>query len=238
MGTLDAMRQGLKGGYPDRYGPQPLRPYVEPFHRALARHIRPGLTVLDVGSGRRVAVSDRPEDWTYIGLDIDRTELDRASGYDASVVGDITEHDPSLDGRFDLVISRFLLEHVKPIDRALANVHRYLRPGGWMVSIVPGRHAPFAVVNRLLPSHAGKRVLARVFGRNPGTVFPAFYDRCSYTGLGRLLDDWTEVQIEPLFTSAQYARFARPFQALYLGYEEWSQRRPNLAAYYVISARR
>ena len=41
------------------------------------------------------------------------------------------------DNSFDLVSTNEVLEHVPSIDRALAEIHRVLRPGGWHFGTVP-----------------------------------------------------------------------------------------------------
>ena len=51
---------------------------------------------------------------------------------------DIVAIDPSLEGRFDFVVSSEVFEHVPPpIGRAFANVFRLLKPGGVFVFSVP-----------------------------------------------------------------------------------------------------
>jgi SAM-dependent methyltransferase len=242
--VTEVMRRRLKGELPARYVADPVHPYAEPFWAALGPHLRPELEVLDVGSGRRPVVRpvDRLAGWTYAGLDIDGTELDRAGpdGYDEHLVGDITERDPAREERFDLVISRFLLEHVKPIDAALENMRRALKPGGQLVSLLPGRFAPFSLANQVLPHPVSQKLLKWTIRRE--AVFPAHYDRCWHSALVRLVaaGGWSSGEVTPVYASAQYLRFSRVLQAGYLGLEELYLRadRPNLASYYVISATR
>jgi SAM-dependent methyltransferase len=242
--VAEVVRRGLKGELPERYTADPVRPYAEPFDHALRPHLRPGLRVLDVGSGRLpvVAREDRPAGWTYVGLDIDLGELERAgaAGYDERLVGDITVPDAAREERFDLVVSRFLLEHVKPLDAALENMRGALRPGGQLVSLLPGRFAPFALANRILPASATHKLLNRTMNRDPTSIFPTYYDRCWHSALGELLATWSTAEITPVYTSAHYLRFSNVLRAGYLGIEELTLRsnRPNLASYYVISATR
>ena len=177
-----------------------------------------------------------------MGLDIDIGELERAGadGYDELLIGDITVTDLAREARFDLVVSRFLLEHVKPLAAALDNMRRALKPGGQLVSLLPGRYAPFAVANRILPTAATHRLLSRTMGRDPTSVFPTHYDRCWHSALSKLLTSWSSAQVTPVYTSAHYLTFSKVLRAGYLGIEEVTLRanQPNLASYYVISARR
>ncbi len=44
---------------------------------------------------------------------------------------------PVEDGSVDIVLSFFNLEHLRPLDRYLAELHRVLRPGGMLVGAIP-----------------------------------------------------------------------------------------------------
>lgn len=237
------MLSALQGDFPARYEPNVGEPYAEPFNAALRPLLRPGLTVLDVGSGWHPAIppSARPAGCTYVGLDISARELERAGEvYDELIVADITSIDTAPVARFDLVLSRFLLEHVAPIDAALESMRLALKPGGHLVSLVPGRFAPFAVANQIIPAAATRRLLKRTAYRDPTLLFPAIYDRCWQSALVELLAGWSSARVEPLYTSAYYLRFSRLFQSMYLGVEEMLIRlgRPNLASHYVVTATR
>jgi 2-polyprenyl-6-hydroxyphenyl methylase/3-demethylubiquinone-9 3-methyltransferase len=234
------MRAGLRGELPDRYDDF----WTGPFRAELAPSLVPGVRVLDVGSGAEPTIPTdmRPEGTHYVGLDISKHELDRAPGgsYDETVVADLTGFVPALEGRFDLVVSFQVLEHVRPLDRAVENMRRYLRDGGAMVSRLSGGRSVSALLNRLI-GHRGAMVLeGRLRGRDPASVFPAEYDRCTSVALRGMLSGWSEAKVIPQHTGALYFQFLRPLQALYLGYEEWAVRsgHDDAAVYYVLSARR
>jgi SAM-dependent methyltransferase len=236
----DVMRAGLAGELPARYHDF----WVGPFRSELARYLRPGVRVLDVGSGAEptIAPEDRPEGTHYVGLDISMHELDRApaGSYDEKVVTDLTELVPEFEESFDLVVSFQVLEHVRPLDAALENMRRYLRVGGGMVSRLSGGHSISALLNRAVPHRTAVWLESRLRARDPDSVFPAEYDRCTYSALGAMLAQWGEATVIPQHTGALYFRFLRPLEALYLGYEEWvvRQGRQDAAVYYVLSARR
>src|SRR5205807_7291867 len=119
--------------------------------------------------------------------------------YDETVVTDVGAHIPSLDERFDLVLSRYVLEHVKSMSAAMENVRRYLKPGGTMVSIIPGAWAAFAVLNRVLPRRVSRGLMHMLHGRPADTVFPAYYDRCSFSALQDTMASWTTSEVVPTF---------------------------------------
>lgn len=230
----------LRGRLPDRYGPD----WGDEFSRRAYRALAPGLSILDVGSGRlpTVSVGRRPAGCRYVGLDISRAELQRAPGgsYDALVVADVIEPLSALVEGFDLVLSFQVLEHVKPLDQAMENLRVYLRPGGRLVAQLSGTFSLFGLANQLIPQPAATWLLRRLLRRDPETVFPAHYHHCWYSALERMLEPWTAAEIVPYWMGAGYLGFSRPLQAGYLVYEEWVRLADyrNLAAYYVVDAMR
>ena len=139
LGPAAAAAAALRGQLPPRYAEQWRAPYDDRVSACL----HDGIRVLDVGAGWKpsVARADRPADCWYVGLDMSIDELQRApeGSYSALVVSDIChERIPRLEGYFDLVISCQVLEHIRPLPPAVANLRAYLRPGGRLVAFFSG----------------------------------------------------------------------------------------------------
>ena len=127
--------------------------------------LKPGARVLDVGcgDGRHVRMAQRLPGVVSIGLDLGRKEAEDTAqslrtmeqlefehggatpdaGPWLSMQGSSYEL-PFGDGAFDCVIISEVLEHLREDDRALAEVHRVLKPGGVLAVSVP-RTGPEAV---------------------------------------------------------------------------------------------
>lgn len=206
--------------------------------------LTPGISILDVGSGRIPAVppADRPQLDQYIGLDISGQELAKApfGSYDHAVESDLTAYVPDLAESIDLVLSLHVLEHIEPLDEAIANVHAYLKAGGHFVALFSGRNAYFSMLNRLLPRQVGVKAMELLLRRPPHSVFPAHYDRCTHSELTNLLETWSEAVVIPLYRGSYYTKFFQPAQSAYLKFEDWLERtdRKDLATHYVIVARK
>lgn len=231
-------RRALRGDLPERY----LEEWRAPFDARVAARLAPGMHVLDVGSGWKpsVPLSARPADCLYVGFDVSRHELERApaGSYDEIVVGDARRPRAELSGRFDLVLSCQVLEHVRPLDEVVASLRSYLRPGGRFVAFLSGTFSVYALVNRVLPQRVGTWAMQRLLNRPADTMFRAYYDRCWASALERVFADWSEVEVVPRWHGAGYFAFSSGLTALYVGYEEWARRSGlvNLAPYYLVEA--
>ena len=238
LGVLRTMRDTLAGQLPPRYE----TPWRAVFDASLEEVLVPGMDVLDVGAGRQPTLpsASRPPGCVYVGLDLSGTELASAApgSYDREVVADVVQRIPELEEGFDLVLSWQVLEHVAPLRVTLDNLRSYLRPQGRLIAHFSGTFSVFGLLNRVLPFGATRWIVHRVLGRDPNSVFPAHYDQCWDSALQRLLQPWSDWRVVPRFLGASYFWFARPLQALYVGYEEWARRKPhrNLATHYLVVA--
>jgi SAM-dependent methyltransferase len=225
---------------PARYAEDWRQPFID---RALSA-VGQGARVLEVGAGCTPAIgpSIRPVDWTYVALDVSQEELDKApaGSYDATIASDIASHTPELDSTFDLIVSWQALEHVRHVDRAIANLRSYLRPQGRVVIQLSSSYSAFALLNRALPNKLGARVVSWAMDRPQTDVFSAHYHRCHYASLKREFAPWSSVTIMPRFRGAEYFTFSPLLQSLYIAYEDWAARKsaPNLATHYLIDARK
>lgn len=211
------------------------------FVEVLGPMLRPGMRILDVGAGRdpTIPLGARPAGVRYLGLDEEAAELELAAdAYDEIIVGDITRHDPSLDERFDLIVSWQVFEHVRSPAAAYANIHRYLAPGGWYGGRLTGRHALFAVLNRLLPHRLTRHLLTRLVGRKPDSVFRAFYHDATLGRLRDIFGRWAHHEIWPDYDGREYFRFSWPTRVAYEQYLRLTRSHPALASYYTVLARK
>lgn len=240
-----AARRTYAGHLPDRY-PRDFsdgQVWREPFLAEVRPLLRPGQRILDIGSGRipAIPVEMRAPDCHYVGVDISAQELERAApgSYDETNVTDVLAGPPAEVSLFDLVIAWGVWEHLKPLPVAVENMRRCLKPDGWLVARTSGTFALFAVLNRLVPERVGVTLMNRLLGRRPETVFTAHYHRCWYSAIRRMLVGSPEVAIRCQHTAAQYLRFSRVAQTLFMLYEQWAflGDHRNLAAYYVVRAR-
>jgi SAM-dependent methyltransferase len=188
-------------------------------HQVLPSLLRKGLRILDVGGGKRPAISLQTKQdlgLHVVGLDVSETELAQApaGAYDAIVVGDAAAVE--IPGRYDLIFSRSVFEHVEAPRTAFANLARALAPGGMMAHVVPCRNAPFAILNRWLGNRAARRLLFTIFpDKEDHSGFRAHYRDCTPSHFERMCRECglEVVRITPYYNSG-YTSFFAPLYTL------------------------
>src|SRR5262249_11476846 len=115
--------------------------------------------VLDCGAGKRWHFPDYYKQWYdihLIGVDIDAREIGGNPDLDEKIVCDVTDRIPVPAESIDLVMVSSGIEHFSDNRAFLGSAYACLRPGGFLLAQFPGRYAPFAILNRLLPPLAAK----------------------------------------------------------------------------------
>ena len=183
--------------------------------------LRAGLRVLDVGGGKwpMLDVATKRRLGLHVtGLDISADELAQAppGAYDATVVGDVAS--VCLPGRYDLIVSHTVLEHVRDTPAAIANLAAALDPGGSMAHFVPCANAGYTVISRLLGHRVGRTVLWAVYPESRATSgFPAYYNRCTPRKMRGLCESaGLAVSRVDRYFASEYFRFCLPLYCLEL----------------------
>lgn len=142
--------------------------------------------ICEIGGGR-LPLLTRQEidhfDVRYTVNDIARSELDRAPEWLHKACFDIagTEVPSENRDRYDLVISKMVMEHVSDAQRAYENIFALLRAGGIFLNFHPVLFAIPFIFNWLLPEGSSRRLL-RLFkpDRHDDGIpkFPARYSHC------------------------------------------------------------
>jgi SAM-dependent methyltransferase len=148
--------------------------------RSIVRHLdetlpRRKLRVVDAGCGRSSALPI-PREVEITGIDLDedalKARVQAGKDLDHAILGDVRDCGLVAPGSADLVISRYVLEHVSNVERAFANLARWVAPGGLVVVQIPDRQSAYGYVARRTPHRLHvwyyRRVLGRPHAGEPG----------------------------------------------------------------------
>jgi SAM-dependent methyltransferase len=209
----------------------------------------PGQLVLDVGGGKEcpfLQFVDEPQAHIIVALDCSEQQLRQHHQLALRIVGDAALSGfPLRDGSVDLVVSRSVVEHIPDNSAYFKNCARALRPGGIMVHAFPGRFAPFALLNQVLPNRLVRRLIGYFLPEwveegNYG--FVAFYNRCYYTAIRDLIGDNRLTNPRFVFTYYQALYFTSffPLYCVMVSFDliAWGLGIRNLASGILVMAER
>jgi len=120
----------------------------------------PTLAALDAGCGRASAlIRYRARIGRFVGADIHPPAAGALRCLDAFVEADMCRQpDAFPPASFDLVLSRFTVEHLADPAAAFAAIRGWLRPGGTLVLVTVNRRHPFVAAYLDLPAGPRARV--------------------------------------------------------------------------------
>ena len=116
------------------------------------RYLAKSATLLEAGCGTGLVLSRlRPRARQVFGVDLSRGMLAQARRRELDVVQASVTSLPFADASFDLVCSFKVLAHVEAIERAIAEMARVLRPGGYLVAEFYNARSLRYLIKRLKP---------------------------------------------------------------------------------------
>lgn len=132
--------------------------------------------ILEVGGGAHPSFMDR-EDFNYHIVDSDSNELAKAP--EDIVKFERKVEDLSDKIKFDLVISKMVLEHVPNPEEFHEKVMQLLKPKGKAIHFFACRFSIPGLVNRILPERVGEIILRILKNRETGDhpKYQAYYKR-------------------------------------------------------------
>lgn len=202
-----------------------------------------GAVIVDVGGGAQCAFAQECRGSHIIAVDISPYELERNLQVSDRRVADVTERIPLPDSSADIVSSRFVLEHLQGVERFVEEAYRVLKPAGIFITLFPNKHAPFSLINRMLPvSFARKIAYAFMEGAAENGVFPTYYQFCTPRAFRRLCEGkgFTAVDVKVMYFQSSYYYFFVPLALVSLCYE-WIINRLgliSLSAHVLVCARK
>lgn len=202
----------------------------------------PAPVILDVGGGAECCFNAfKPPGGRILCLDVSPQQLANNRDADELLLADATKEIPLPDASVDLIVSRAVLEHMESPQDFFRHSFRVLKPGSYCIHVFPCKMALFAIINRLLPQTLSRKILFyfKPDSRGKGG-FPAYYHKCYYTGIKRVLMEtgFDLKEIRHYYNQSVYFEFFLPFFLLCALYEILTLPIKNLTPFLLVVARK
>jgi 2-polyprenyl-3-methyl-5-hydroxy-6-metoxy-1,4-benzoquinol methylase len=174
--------------------------------------IKQGMAVLDAGCGHGNYVIDenrREISWA-VGVDTSEEAVTNNICLDEIKICDLAKL-PFENNTFDVVISLWVLEHLKLPEAVFSEIYRVLKPGGIFMFATPNKNFLPLAVTRFLKLN--KFLNKLLFGRQEKDVFTTFYQANTLDDLKKLSEGKFKVEklmlnYDPGYTSFNNFTFA------------------------------
>lgn len=203
-----------------------------PFDALIARYVTESSSVLDAGSGRgdpdlpsvhagRLSVACDPD---VAGLRANELTNLRSAA--------LLEALPFANDSFDVIVCKFVIEHLQKPSTVFEEFIRVLRPGGVLALLTPNRFSDFVLVSRAIPTAFKQRLKRYLFGGHDEDTFPAYYRANSVGALNRALGaaGFENDCIERLAGAWAFFIFSTPLALCVRAVEHLELRIPGLRA--------
>lgn len=142
------------------------------------------LYILEAGCGRKWGLDLEGIRYVLVGVDMDRAALETRKNVlkdlHEMIEGDL-RYVELPDGKFDVIYSSFVLEHIEGAELVLKNFVKWLKPDGIIIIRIPDPNSVYGFVTRMTPHwfHVlfKRRILGLPNAGKPGHgPYPTYYD--------------------------------------------------------------
>ncbi|MDA8581782.1 class I SAM-dependent methyltransferase, partial [Schleiferiaceae bacterium] len=116
----------------------------------------------------------------------------------------------------DLIVSKYLLEHVPDNSKTFKNIEGWLNQNGQSVNLFPLGFHPFSIANRIVGNKMARFLIPILRPGSEGvTGYPAYYNLCNSFALEKLASkSKSNYKIKYFFGAEDYFGFFFPFGIL------------------------
>jgi len=128
---------------------------------------------LDIGCGEMSELSEDIEFKAKIGTDIlspKNTEI-----FDFPFLQSDLYSLPFKNQSIDVILLRFVVEHIKHPQHSFNEICRILKPGGRILILTTNINSPVIFLPKLIPYKLRKKIILKIFGVNDDDIFPTYH---------------------------------------------------------------
>lgn len=143
------------------------------FNKIVEKYIDEKSLVLHLGCGADESLNLKNRADCVIGIDLDPW-IYRNRDIDIGLFGDISNL-PIKNVFVDLIISRWVLEHLQKPEGSIHEAARVLRPDGCLILLTPNQYHYAGIITSITPHTLQKSFVKYLLNSNPDEVFPTYY---------------------------------------------------------------
>jgi len=198
---------------------------------------QPSGEVLEIGGIDRPFLS-KGEGYRYVGLDVEEKPRCKEV-YDRFIVQSIEQ---PVAGRYGVILSIYVLEHVQNNVASIQNVFDALEPGGSTHHYVPGKGHPYAMALRLIGHKWQQRLIRRLWPDSVVGGYKTYFHRCTARSMDALFREigFEDVRVRVFYRVSEYFAVLVPAFVAIAAFENLCRRFgwSYFASGFVISARK
>lgn len=213
----------------NKHFPPQIHPY-RVFEQTILDLLEPNDTVLDIGCGRQVSNLSQLKERANVLIGIDVVTFEISDPDLVLLAGSICDMRSIAANSIDLAYSRSVMEHIRDVDAAYAEVNRVLKPGGRYVFLTPNFWDYASLIGCVVPNAFHGQIVRWTEGRSEEDTFPTFYKSNTYRRIARLAEQSCLMiqQFAYLGQYPNYFRFSETLFRLAWRYEKFLERHRRL----------
>jgi SAM-dependent methyltransferase len=209
----------------DRHFPPQNHPY-RIFEQTILSRLEPNDTVLDIGCGRQVSNLSKLKQRANVLIGIDMVDFEISDPDLVLLAGSICDMGSIATNSIDLAYSRSVMEHIRDVEAAYAEVSRALKPNGRYIFLTPNFWDYASLIAYFVPNALHGKIVRWTEGRSEEDTFPTFYRSNTYRSVAQLAEQscLTIAQFDYLGQYPNYFRFSKTLFRLASRYEKFLER--------------
>ena len=184
------------------------------YRNIIAKEVNSDTRILDVGCGHKSYMKTVYDKTPHtFGIDPDKEALNKNNLINNKIVGFVSNL-PFEDDYFDLVVSEWVLEHLKNPEKAFQEIYRVLKPDGKVVFLTPNALNYNVWIIRTIPNRFHSFFTKKLYGRKEEDTYPVYYKINSVMKITKILGSIGFKKCELILNGdPTYISFNRPLFA-------------------------
>ena len=167
------------------------------FNETLSNLQNPSHICLDIGCGEMSELSEDLDFKLKIGSDILFPQS--ANPFDFIFLQSDIYSLPFINQSLDIILLRFVVEHIELPKDAFDEIYRVLKPGGKLLILTTNISSPIIFIPKIIPYKFRKKILLKIFRVSDEDIFPTYHRTNSLKSIQKLnqlfnIQKWSYVQ--------------------------------------------